>query len=186
MRIIETTIKDLLIIEPRQFIDDRGYFFESFNQNFFDKLGLNYNFVQDNESKSSFGVLRGLHYQLAPYAQAKLVRAIKGRVFDVAVDLRKGSETFGKWFGVELNEENKWQLLIPQGFAHGFAVLSPEAIFSYKCDQFYNKESEKGIIFNDRELNIDWKLEEKDIHLSDKDKILPKFRDSEHNFILKK
>lgn len=185
MKIIETTIKDLLIIEPSQFKDHRGYFFESFSQKKFADYGLNYNFVQDNESKSNYGVVRGLHYQLAPYAQAKLVRVIQGCVLDVAVDLRKGSETFGKWVAVELNDENKRQLLIPQGFAHGFAVLSSEAIFSYKCDQFYNKESEKGIIFNDPDLNIDWKLSEKDIHLSDKDRMLPKFKDSEHNFILK-
>lgn len=184
MKIIETSIKDLLIIEPRQFKDDRGYFFESFSQKKFVDLGLNYNFVQDNESKSRYGVVRGLHYQLAPYAQAKLVRAVKGSIYDVALDLRQGSQTFGKWFGVELNQDNKLQLLIPRGFAHGFAVLSEEAIFSYKCDNVYNKESEKGIIFNDPQLGIDWKLAEKDIHLSDKDNELPLFINSEHNFIL--
>ncbi|HKM93568.1 MAG TPA: dTDP-4-dehydrorhamnose 3,5-epimerase [Prolixibacteraceae bacterium] len=184
MKIIETPIKNLLIIEPRQFKDDRGYFFESFNQKKFVDFGLNYNFVQDNESKSQYGVIRGLHYQLAPYAQAKLVRAVKGSIYDVAVDLRQGSQTFGNWFGVELNEDNKLQLLIPRGFAHGFAVLSEEAIFSYKCDNIYNKESEKGIIFNDPQLGIDWKLAEKDIHLSDKDNKLPLFINSEHNFIL--
>jgi dTDP-4-dehydrorhamnose 3,5-epimerase len=182
MKIIETPIKDLLVIEPTVFEDDRGYFFEAYNKKRFEELGLNYNFVQDNESKSAFGVVRGLHYQLEPYAQTKLVRVLKGSVYDVAVDLRKGSATFGKWFGIELTDKNKKQLLIPKGFAHGFAVLSPDAIFYYKCDQFYNKESEKGIIFNDAVLNIDWKLEEKDILLSDKDKALPLFKNSEHNF----
>jgi len=186
MKIIETPIKDLLIIEPNLFKDDRGYFFESFNQNKFAECGLNYTFVQDNESKSQRGVLRGLHYQLEPYAQTKLVRVLSGKVFDVALDLRKGSQTFGKWFGLELNDDNKLQLLIPKGFAHGFAVLSSEAVFYYKCDNFYNKESEKGIIFNDPQLSIDWKLKENDILLSDKDKMLPLFKQSEHNFIFRK
>lgn len=186
MKIIETPIKDLLIIVPNLFKDDRGYFFESFNQNKFAECGINHTFVQDNESKSQFGVLRGLHYQLEPYAQTKLVRVLSGKVFDVALDLRKGSETFGKWFGVELSDENKLQLLIPKGFAHGFVVLSSEAVFYYKCDNFYNKESEKGIIFNDPHLDIDWKLKENDILLSDKDKMLPLMNQSEHNFIFKK
>jgi dTDP-4-dehydrorhamnose 3,5-epimerase len=186
MNITETPIKDLLIIEPVAFADSRGYFFESFNQIKFEEKGLNYNFVQDNESKSQHGVLRGLHYQLEPYAQTKLVRVISGEVFDVAVDLRKGSPSFGKWFGVVLSGDNKKQFLVPRGFAHGFVVLSKEAIFSYKCDNLYNKESERGIIFNDPILKIDWKLEKNDIHLSDKDKTLPLLNKSEHNFIFRK
>lgn len=184
MKIIDTPIKDLLIIEPRVFGDSRGYFFESFNEKVFEDYGLNYNFVQDNESKSIFGVLRGLHYQLAPYSQAKLVRVVKGSVYDVAVDLRKGSPTYSKWFGVELTDENKKLFLIPEGFAHGFVVLSEEVVFQYKCTDFYHPESERGIIFNDPELNIDWKLKEKDIHLSKKDSELPILSKSEHNFIL--
>ncbi len=184
MKIIDTPIKDLLIIEPRVFGDSRGYFFESFNKKVFEDYGLNYNFVQDNESKSIFGVLRGLHYQLAPYSQAKLVRVVKGSVYDVAVDLRKGSPTYSKWFGVELTDENKKLFLIPEGFAHGFVVLSEEVVFQYKCTDFYHPESERGIIFNDPELNIDWKLKEKDIHLSKKDGELPILSKSEHNFIL--
>lgn len=183
MKIIDTPIKDLLIIEPLVFGDNRGYFFESFNKKVFEDYGLNYNFVQDNESKSKFGVLRGLHYQLEPYAQTKIVRVVKGSVWDVAVDLRKGSPTYCKWFGVELTEENKKQFLIPAGFAHGFAVLSEEAVFQYKCTDYYHPESEGGIIFNDPILNIDWKLTEKDIHLSKKDSELPYLSKSEHNFI---
>ncbi|MBP7506178.1 MAG: dTDP-4-dehydrorhamnose 3,5-epimerase [Prolixibacteraceae bacterium] len=183
MKIINTPIKDLLVIEPRVFGDSRGYFFESFNKKVFEDYGLNYNFVQDNESMSKFGVLRGLHYQLAPYSQAKLVRVVKGSVYDVAVDLRKGSPTYCKWFGVELTEENKKLFLIPEGFAHGFVVLSEEVVFQYKCTDFYHPESERGIIFNDPDLNIDWKLQEKDIHLSKKDSELPILSKSEHNFI---
>jgi len=186
MKIVETTIKDLVIIEPKVFGDERGYFFEAFNQKKFEDLGLNYNFVQDNESKSSYGVLRGLHYQLEPYAQAKLVRVLSGNVLDVAVDLRKGSPTFGEWFGIELSGENKKQFLIPKGFAHGFVVLSEEAVFQYKCDEFYNPVYERGIIFNDPIINIDWKLTEKDIHLSKKDSELPILSKSESNSIYKK
>lgn len=183
MNIEKTTISDLLILKPKIYADDRGYFFESFNQKKFAENELKYNFVQDNESKSQFGVVRGLHFQDNPHAQAKLVRVLYGKVYDVAVDLRKNSPTFGKWFGVELSSENKFQLLIPRGFAHGFSVLSPVAVFSYKCDNYYDKESEKGIIFNDSYLNIDWKLNNKNIILSDKDKLLPDFYNSEHNFI---
>jgi dTDP-4-dehydrorhamnose 3,5-epimerase len=186
MKITETNIKDLLIIEPKIFGDHRGYFFEAFNQKKFEDFGLNYNFVQDNESMSTFGVLRGLHYQLEPYAQTKLVRVISGNVFDVAVDIRTGSPTFGKWFGVELSGINKKQFLIPAGFAHGFVVLSEEAVFQYKCDKFYYPEHERGIIFNDAIINIDWKLEEKDIHLSNKDKELPILSKSDNNFIYKR
>ena len=183
MKIIETPIKDLKIIEPEVFGDNRGYFLEAFNQKKFEDLGLNYNFVQDNESMSTFGVLRGLHYQLEPHAQTKLVRVINGSVFDVAVDLRKGSPTFAKWFGIELSGVNKKQFLIPRGFGHGFVVLSKEAIFQYKCDEFYYPEYERGIIFNDPIINIDWKLEEKDIHLSEKDNELLILSESDNNFI---
>lgn len=183
MKIIDTPIKDLFIIEPQVFGDNRGYFFESFNQKKFEDLGLYYNFVQDNESLSKYGVLRGLHYQLNPWSQTKLVRVVYGKVFDVAVDIRKESPTFGKWFGVELSGENKKQFLIPKGFAHGFIVLSEEAVFQYKCDAYYQPEYDRGIIFNDPTINIDWKLEEKDIHLSNKDRELPVLLKCENNFI---
>ncbi len=182
MEIIKTDITDLLIIKPKIFIDERGYFFESYNKELFKKNGLNYNFVQDNESMSSYGVIRGLHYQLAPYAQTKLVRVIKGKVLDVAVDLRKNSPTFGKWYAVELSEENKLQFLIPRGFAHGFSVLSDVAIFSYKCDNIYNKDAERGINFKDKNLNIDWKIPENEAVVSAKDKVLPNFNEADMNF----
>lgn len=186
MKIIETHIESLKIIEPKVFGDNRGYFLEVFNQKKFEDLGFNYKFVQDNESLSTFGVLRGLHYQLEPYAQTKLVRVVSGSVFDVAVDIRNGSPSFGKWFGVELSGINKKQFLIPKGFAHGFVVLGKEAVFQYKCDEFYNPEYERGIIFNDPIINIDWKLEEKDIHLSNKDNDLPTLAKSDNNFIYKR
>jgi len=182
MKAIETYLKDLYIIEPDVFFDSRGYFFESYNQKKFFELNLNYKFIQDNQSKSSYGVIRGLHYQLEPYAQTKLVRVIVGKIFDVAVDIRKNSPTYGKWFGVELSDENNLQLLIPKGFAHGFSVLSDYAIVLYKCDEFYNKESERGIIFNDPELNIDWKIPQDKIIVSLKDSQLPFFQDAEINF----
>jgi dTDP-4-dehydrorhamnose 3,5-epimerase len=182
MTITETPIYGLLVIEPNVFCDKRGYFFESFNQKLFEDKGLNYKFVQDNESKSVYGVVRGLHYQLNPNAQAKLVRVIRGRIFDVAVDLRANSPTFGKWFGIELSDENRKQLLIPRGFAHGFSVLSEEAIFAYKCDNYYNKETERGIRFNDENLQIDWKLPEEDIIVSEKDLQGLSFREAEYAF----
>lgn len=170
----ETKLKDCFIIEPRVFQDDRGYFFESFNQEAFNKLiGKSVNFVQDNESFSSRGVIRGLHFQKGEFAQAKLVRVVKGAVLDVAVDIRKESPTFGQHISVELTEKNKKQLFVPRGFAHGFSVLSETAIFSYKCDNFYNKESEAGILYNDPSLNIDWKIKLEEAQLSDKDIILP-------------
>jgi dTDP-4-dehydrorhamnose 3,5-epimerase len=169
----ETKLRDCFIIEPLIFSDKRGYFFESFNQDKFNKLtGLNISFVQDNESFSTKGVLRGLHYQVGDYAQAKLVRVIKGRVLDVAVDLRKDSKTFGEHVSVELSEENKAQLFVPRGFAHGFVVLSDTAIFSYKCDNYYHKPSEGGIIYNDPALNIDWGLPENSLIVSEKDLVL--------------
>lgn len=173
MTVKETKLKGCFIFEPKIFEDSRGYFFESFNKETFNKLiGENINFIQDNESYSSKGVLRGLHYQTGKYAQAKLVRVIKGKVLDIAVDIRKDSPTFGKHVSLELSEENKLQLFIPRGFAHGFIVLSDTAIFSYKCDNFYNKEAEGGIIYNDKDLNIDWVLSENDFIVSEKDMLL--------------
>lgn len=185
MKTIETPIKDLLVLEPKIFSDKRGYFFETFNHKLFEENGLHCQFVQDNESCSEYGVVRGLHYQLAPFAQAKLVRVIKGAVYDVALDLRRGSPTFGQWFGIELNEDNKLQMFIPRGFAHGFSVLSPIAVFSYKCDQYYAPNAERGIAIDDPLLNIDWKIEKESLKLSEKDRKNPKFVDSEYNFILK-
>lgn len=175
MTIIPTSIDDCFILEPRVFKDERGYFFETFNQHIFNKAtGLNVKFVQDNESFSSKGVLRGLHYQIGEFTQAKLVRVVKGSVLDVAVDIRKGSKTYGEHISVELSETNKRQLFVPRGFAHGFVVLSETAIFSYKCDSFYDKASERGIIYNDPNLNIDWQLSENELIISEKDLILPK------------
>lgn len=170
MQIIKTDIEGVVILKPQLFKDSRGYFFESFSQRDFEKKVGKIIFVQDNESKSSYGVVRGLHFQRPPFAQSKLVRVIKGRVLDVAVDLRKHSPTYGKHVAVELTESNNLQLFIPQGFAHGFSVLSEEAIFQYKCDNFYNKESEDSILWNDKLLNIDWIVPEDKIILSEKDK----------------
>ena len=183
MNLIKTKIKDLLILEPKVFTDGRGYFFESYNKKTLEPLiGKEYNFIQDNESKSSYGVIRGLHYQLAPYSQAKLVRVLEGRVYDVAIDLRKDSPTFGEWAGVELSGENKKQFLIPKGFAHGFSVLSETAVFTYKCDEYYHPEAEAGIIYNDPSIGIDWKIPEKDVKLSEKDKLLPELKNARMNF----
>jgi dTDP-4-dehydrorhamnose 3,5-epimerase len=174
MIVIETKLKGCFILEPKIFQDNRGYFFESFNQNTFNKLiGQNINFIQDNESFSVKGTLRGLHYQIGEYAQAKLVRVIKGCVLDIAVDIRKESSTYGEYVSLELSEENKKQLFIPRGFAHGFIVLSETAIFSYKCDNFYKKEFEGGIIYNDESLNIDWRLKQEEFIISEKDLLLP-------------
>lgn len=183
MKIIETPIPGLLIIEPTVFADQRGYFLESYNQQKLSEAGIYSNFVQDNESKSSKGVIRGLHYQLNPYAQAKLVRVIQGRVYDVAVDCRKGSPTFGQSYGLELSEENKLQFYIPRGFAHGFSVLSERAVFSYKCDAFYNPAAERGIIYNDPSLNINWGVEVSESVISGKDTLHPSFAEAEMNFI---
>lgn len=174
MKFTETHLKGCYIIEPRVFADARGYFFESFNQKTFNEgVGQDVNFVQDNQSYSSKGVLRGLHYQTGEHAQAKLVRVITGAVLDVAVDIRPDSETYGQYVAVELTAENQKQLFIPRGFAHGFVVLSETATFFYKCDNFYNKESEGGIIYNCPEINVDWKLEGIDFLVSEKDEILP-------------
>jgi dTDP-4-dehydrorhamnose 3,5-epimerase len=182
MNVIKTELEGLLIIEPKVFEDDRGYFFESFNENKYIEAGIENKWVQDNQSKSSYGVVRGLHYQLEPYAQTKLVRVLLGRIIDMAVDIRKESPTFGKWIKVELSEENKRQLLVPKGFAHGFAVISEIAVVLYKCDKFYNPQAERGIIFNDNTLNIDWGLNPDNIIVSDKDKMLPEFSRAEMNF----
>lgn len=177
MKAIETKLKGCFIIEPRVFNDERGYFYESFNSSIFNEItGVNTLFVQDNESYSTKGVLRGLHFQEGDYAQAKLVRVIKGRVLDVAVDIRKGSSTYGEYVALELSEDNKRQLFVPRGFAHGFVVLSETTVFSYKCDNFYNEESERGIIYNDETLNVDWQLPNNQLILSEKDLLLPKFK----------
>jgi dTDP-4-dehydrorhamnose 3,5-epimerase len=173
MVIIKTQIKDVLILKPEILSDSRGYFFESFVQKEFEQKVCKTIFVQDNESKSSYGVLRGLHYQLPPFEQAKLVRVIKGKVLDVAVDIRKNSPTFGKYAAVELSEENHLQLFIPRGFAHGFVVLTDETIFQYKCDNYYCPQSEGAIIWNDEKIGIDWKIPKQDIILSEKDKKHP-------------
>ncbi len=182
MEITKTPIAGLLVLTPRVFQDDRGYFLESFNAKNLAEAGITTSFVQDNESKSTRGVIRGLHYQLNPHAQAKLVRVIEGTVFDVAVDLRKDSPTFGQWYGLELSDENKIQLFIPRGFAHGFSVLSETAVFAYKCDAYYDPKSERGIVYNDPELNIDWKVDEKEARISGKDQANPLFREAEYNF----
>lgn len=178
MKIIETAIEDVVIIEPRLFKDERGYFFESFSQREFEEKISKISFVQDNESKSSYGVLRGLHFQKPPYAQSKLVRVIKGAVLDVAVDIRKGSPTFGKHVAVELTEENHLQLFIPRGFAHGFSVLSQEVIFQYKCDNFYAPQSEGALAWDDSDLNINWRIPTNQIILSEKDKHHEKIKDA--------
>jgi dTDP-4-dehydrorhamnose 3,5-epimerase len=182
MPFIKTYIQDLQVFEPKVFEDNRGYFFEAYNEEVFASEGIHYTFVQDNQSKSSYGVVRGLHYQLNPFAQTKLVRVLEGKIIDVAVDIRKGSPTFGKHFSIELSAENRKQLLIPHGFAHGFSVISEIAIVLYKCDQFYNKESEGGIIYNDPSLNIDWKIPAANRVVSDKDLRLPRFTDCRNNF----
>lgn len=174
MTVTQTPLQDCFILEPNVFGDERGYFFESFNTTTFEeKTGVKTNFVQDNEAFSNRGVLRGLHFQKGEFAQAKLVRVIKGKVLDVAVDVRPNSKTFGKHFSIILSEENKKQLFVPRGFAHGYSVLEDNTIFAYKCDNFYNKASEGGILYNDPNLAIDWMLDESEIILSEKDKKLP-------------
>ena len=177
MTLKETNLKGCFVLEPKVFYDKRGCFIESYNTKTFETLiGQKIDFVQDNESYSSKGVLRGLHFQKGEHAQAKLVRVIKGSVLDVVVDLREDSNTFGKHFSIELSEENKTQLFVPRGFAHGFIVLSDTVVFSYKCDNFYNKSSESGLIYNDESLNIDWQLPESEFVISEKDLILPTFK----------
>lgn len=175
MNIEKTFIQDLVLISPSVFEDARGYFFEAYNKSKFSDLGISIDFVQDNQSFSQKGTLRGLHYQNPPFAQTKLVRVLQGEIIDVAVDLRKDSPTFGKHFSVLLSAENKKQLLVPQGFAHGFSVLSETAVVLYKCDQYYNKESEGGIRFDDPTLAIDWQLRPDEVIVSEKDLVLPSF-----------
>ena len=175
MKLTLTPIKDLVVIEPKVFGDERGYFYEAYNKNTFHELGLDYDFVQDNQSFSKKGVLRGLHFQ-KNYPQAKLVRVIDGEVFDVAVDLRKDSPTYGKWYGVVLSGENKKMFMIPRGFAHGFLVLSDTAIFSYKCDDFYHPNDEGGIIYNDPTIGVEWPKLDCEFVLSEKDKKHDKFK----------
>lgn len=184
MDLIHTSIDGLVIIEPRIFEDQRGWFFESFSERDFVEKVSHVGFVQDNESKSSYGVLRGLHFQKPPYAQAKLVRVVKGRVLDVAVDLRKGSPTYGKHEAVELTGENHRQLFIPRGFAHGFCVLSDEAIFQYKCDNYYAPDAEGAIRWDDPDLAIDWKIPVEDVILSEKDRRHPGFNELEDVFFV--
>lgn len=173
MKIIQTKIPDLIIIEPQVFEDSRGYFVETYNQAKFEANGLNYTFIQDNQSFSQYGTIRGLHFQTGDYAQAKLVRAVQGTVLDVAVDLRENSPTRGQYVAVELSDTNFRQLLIPRGFAHGFAVISETAIFAYKCDNIYHKDSEAGILFSDSTLNIDWQIPTDKQIISDKDQTWP-------------
>lgn len=183
MTIEKTDFPGLLIINPMIFADKRGYFFESYNQKNFSKEGVLFNFVQDNQARSTYGIIRGLHYQLEPYAQTKLVRVLWGTILDVVVDIRKHSPTYGKVFSIELSGENKKQLLIPRGFAHGYAVLSDIAEVFYKCDAYYNKENEGGIAWNDPSLNIDWKVNSERIIVSEKDSKYPHIGDCRSNFI---
>lgn len=182
MPFYQTEIEGLFVFEPKVFEDSRGYFFESFNEKIFRQHGIECSWVQDNQSSSTYGVIRGLHYQLYPHAQTKLVRVLDGSILDVVVDIRKSSSTFGKKFCIELSSTNNKQLFIPPGFAHGFSVLSEKAVVLYKCDNFYNKESEAGIIFNDPALNIDWRIPSGKEIISEKDKQLPVLADCKNNF----
>ena len=182
MPFLKTEIADLLLFEPVVFKDNRGFFFESYNEQTWIKEGLTYRFVQDNQSFSTYGVIRGLHYQMDPHGQTKLVRVLQGAVLDVAVDLRKSSPTFGKWVAVELSSDNRRQLLLPRGFSHGFSVLSETAEVSYKCDGFYHKDSEGGIRYDDPQLNINWQVPAAKTVVSQKDLDLPFFADCRNNF----
>jgi dTDP-4-dehydrorhamnose 3,5-epimerase len=173
MPFLTTPFEGLIVFEPNIWKDERGYFYESYNLKNFMDGGITTTFVQDNQARSTYGVLRGLHYQAAPFAQAKLVRVLEGEVLDVVVDLREYSSTFGKWFSIRLNAENQKQMFVPRGFAHGYVVLSPTATFFYKVDNYYSKESEGGLIFNDPTLQIDWEIPLEDVVLSEKDKVLP-------------
>jgi dTDP-4-dehydrorhamnose 3,5-epimerase len=175
MPFAETPIAGLIVFEPKVWGDERGYFFEAYNQKVFREAGIDCTFVQDNQARSTYGVLRGLHYQVGQYAQAKLVRVVEGEVLDVAVDLREDSQTYGQWYSIRLSAENKRQLFVPRGFAHGYVVLSPTAEFFYKCDNFYFKPNEGGVIYNDPQLNIDWEIDLKEAVLSEKDLLLPQF-----------
>ncbi len=183
MAFIKTEFPGLLIFEPRLFEDSRGYFYESYNAGIFEAAGISVNFVQDNQAKSSYGVVRGLHYQLAPFAQTKLIRVLEGKIVDAVVDLRDGSPTYGKQFTIELSAENRQQLLVPKGFAHGYSVVSETAEVFYKCDDFYNKEAEGGLSLNDPTLNIDWQIPTDKMIISEKDLLYPPFSESNWNFI---
>jgi len=182
MNVITTPIEGLLVIEPQVFRDQRGYFVETYNEERYQQAGIPARFVQDNQSCSSYRVVRGLHFQRPPYTQAKLVCCTQGRVLDVAVDLRKNSPTYGQWYSVELTEENKRQFFIPRGFAHGFSVLSEKAVFTYKCDNLYHPEADGGILLSDPDLKIDWQVPEKDRILSEKDKKHPMLKDLDNQF----
>ena len=186
MPFITTDIPGLLVFEPKVFEDNRGYFFESYNENVFKEAGIDTKFVQDNESSSQYGVIRGLHYQLNPHAQTKLIRVLEGSILDVVVDIRRGSPSFGRSFSLELTAENKKQLFIPAGLAHGFSVLTKKAVVFYKCSSVYNKESESGIRFNDPQLNIDWQIPAGKAIISDKDRLLTSFANCRNNFDFKK
>ncbi len=183
MPIIKTELPDLVIFEPVVHNDQRGYFFESYNENIFTDAGIDINFVQDNQAGSTYGVVRGLHYQLAPYAQTKLIRVLQGSILDVAVDIRKGSPTYGKVFSIELSAENKKQLLVPKGFAHGYSVLSETAEVMYKCDAFYNKSSEGGLLYNDPALAIDWMIPAEKAIVAEKDQVHPVLDKCINNFV---
>ena len=183
MKVTETGFPGLKIIEPKVFEDQRGYFYESYNHKKMQEVGFDTVFIQDNQSKSQYGVIRGLHYQKNPHAQTKLIRVLQGEILDVVVDMRKNSPTYGKWFGLELSEYNKLQLFVPKGFAHGFSVLSDIAVVSYKCDEFFNPASEAGVLYNDNFLNIDWKIPVGKEIISPKDNGLPDFKTSDSNFI---
>lgn len=184
MPVIKTEFPGLLIYEPKVFEDNRGYFFESYNENVFTDLGINMHFVQDNQAKSSYGIVRGLHYQLNPFAQTKLLRVLSGQIIDAVVDLRENSPTYGQSYTIELSEENKKQLLVPKGFAHGYSVISETAEVLYKCDEFYNKESEGGVLWNDPELGIDWKIPPEKVVISEKDSQQPLFKYCRNTFTL--
>lgn len=177
MKITATNMEGLLVIEPNVYRDSRGYFLETYHRSRLESLGIGREFIQDNQSRSVHGVIRGLHFQREPHAQAKLIRVTEGTIFDVAVDIRKGSPTFGLWYGLELSAENQLQLLIPDGFAHGFSVLSGHATVFYKCDAYYHPESESGIRFDDPDLRIDWKIDPVSAVISEKDRRLPLFKD---------
>jgi dTDP-4-dehydrorhamnose 3,5-epimerase len=183
MPFIKTTFPGLVVFEPKIFEDSRGYFFESFNAKIFSAAGIEVEFVQDNQSSSGYGVIRGLHYQLNPHAQSKLVRVLSGTILDIAVDIRRDSPTFGQSFSIELSAENKKQLFIPPGFAHGFSVLTEKAEVFYKCDEFYNKESEAGILFSDPSLKIDWQIPVDKAVVSAKDEMLPLLAECRNNFV---
>jgi len=182
MQVETTGFEGLFVLTPSVFADDRGFFFESYNRESYLKAGLDYHWVQDNQSHSKHGVIRGLHFQKAPFAQTKLLWVVQGEILDIVVDLRKGQPTYGKSFSVILTAENKKQLLVPKGFAHGFSVLSASADVMYKCDALYNKQSESGLLFNDPLLNIDWKLSQEEIIVSEKDLVLPTFDNIDANF----